>query len=92
MLPIVSAQTFVHYADRWSRQTSPAFEQCDVRFVPVFLGGIMNACGNTAPINIKSTFLVTCRTSFSLIVCGRQGRVGRQGAGALGSLFQCTYG
>lgn len=25
------------------------------RFIPIFLGGVMQACGNTPPIKIKST-------------------------------------
>ncbi|KAL2815577.1 thioredoxin-like protein [Aspergillus cavernicola] len=35
-------------------RNSPTFSQCDVTFVPVFLGGLMHACGNTAPIRIKN--------------------------------------
>lgn len=30
------------------------FNQCEVNFIPVFLGGIIVACGNTPPIKIKS--------------------------------------
>lgn len=36
-------------------QTSPFFKKCDVTYTPVFLGGIIKACGNTPPIGIKST-------------------------------------
>ncbi|KAL6716501.1 hypothetical protein ACLMJK_006068 [Lecanora helva] len=35
-------------------RTSAAFKQCDITYVPVFLGGIMKACGNTPPIQIKN--------------------------------------
>ncbi|KAL4913446.1 thioredoxin-like protein [Aspergillus aurantiobrunneus] len=35
-------------------QKSPTFSKCDVTFVPIFLGGLMNACGNTPPIRIKN--------------------------------------
>ncbi|KAK6418384.1 hypothetical protein LTR81_008308 [Elasticomyces elasticus] len=28
--------------------------ECDVTYVPIFLGGVMQACGNTPPINIKN--------------------------------------
>ncbi|KAL4787373.1 thioredoxin-like protein [Aspergillus varians] len=35
-------------------QSSPTFSKCDVTFVPVFLGGLMNVCGNTPPIKIKN--------------------------------------
>jgi len=33
---------------------SPAFKKCDVTYVPIFLGGVMKACGNQPPINIKN--------------------------------------
>lgn len=35
-------------------QNSPVFKQCDVTYVPILLGGVMKACGNIAPIEIKS--------------------------------------
>jgi len=35
-------------------QNFPVFKQCEVTYVPIFLGGLMKMCGNTAPINIKS--------------------------------------
>ncbi|TVY15332.1 hypothetical protein LARI1_G005029, partial [Lachnellula arida] len=35
-------------------QHDPAFSKCDVEYVPMFLGGVMKACGNTPPINIKN--------------------------------------
>lgn len=35
-------------------QHDPVFAECEISYVPVFLGGIMKACNNTAPINIKS--------------------------------------
>ncbi|KAK5124074.1 hypothetical protein LTR85_002271 [Meristemomyces frigidus] len=35
-------------------KTSPIFKQCDVSYVPIFLGGVMKACGNTPPIEIKN--------------------------------------
>jgi hypothetical protein len=37
-------------------QNSPTFKQCDVTYVPIFLGGLMKATGNTPPIQIKSEF------------------------------------
>lgn len=47
---------------RRARQLTPAqhhavFQGCDVTYVPIFLGGLMKACGNTAPINITSTYV-----------------------------------
>ncbi|KAI9739628.1 MAG: hypothetical protein M1834_006346 [Cirrosporium novae-zelandiae] len=33
---------------------SLVFKDCDVSYIPVFLGGIMQACGNTPPIKIKN--------------------------------------
>jgi len=35
-------------------RTSPVFKDCDVTYVPVFLGGIMRSTGNTPPIQIKN--------------------------------------
>ncbi|KAF1815471.1 thioredoxin-like protein [Eremomyces bilateralis CBS 781.70] len=32
----------------------PLFKQCDVTYVPILLGGILNECGNAAPIMIKN--------------------------------------
>ncbi|KAL5341299.1 thioredoxin-like protein [Aspergillus crustosus] len=44
---------FAHIAFHILRN-SPTFSQCEVTFIPVFLGGLMNACGNTPPIRIKN--------------------------------------
>ncbi|KAK4040571.1 thioredoxin-like protein [Parachaetomium inaequale] len=30
------------------------FQGCDITYVPIFLGGLMHKCGNTAPIKIKN--------------------------------------
>ncbi|KAL4878433.1 thioredoxin-like protein [Aspergillus karnatakaensis] len=35
-------------------KNSPTFSQCEVTYIPIFLGGLMNACGNTPPIKIKN--------------------------------------
>ncbi|KAK4546119.1 hypothetical protein LTR36_002256 [Oleoguttula mirabilis] len=35
-------------------KNSPIFKQCDVTYIPIFLGGVMKACGNTPPIEIKN--------------------------------------
>ncbi|KAK5173408.1 uncharacterized protein LTR77_002089 [Saxophila tyrrhenica] len=35
-------------------RNSPVFKNCEVTYVPIFLGGVMKACGNTAPIEIKN--------------------------------------
>ncbi|KAL5398432.1 hypothetical protein PMIN06_006560 [Paraphaeosphaeria minitans] len=32
----------------------PVFKQCEITYVPVFLAGIMKACGNTPPLKIKN--------------------------------------
>jgi len=32
----------------------PVFSRCEVTFVPILLGGVMKACGNITPINIKN--------------------------------------
>ncbi|KNG90764.1 2-hydroxychromene-2-carboxylate isomerase [Aspergillus nomiae NRRL 13137] len=35
-------------------RNSPIFAKCNITYVPIFLGGLMNACGNTPPVNIKN--------------------------------------
>ncbi|KAH8731336.1 thioredoxin-like protein [Phaeosphaeriaceae sp. PMI808] len=35
-------------------QNSPVFKSCSINYVPIFLGGLMHACGNRAPITIKN--------------------------------------
>jgi len=32
----------------------PIFKKCDITYVPIFLGGLMQKCGNTPPIRIKN--------------------------------------
>lgn len=39
-----------------SFQNDPVFSKCEITYVPMFLGGVMKACGNIAPIKIKSVF------------------------------------
>ncbi|KAI4097496.1 MAG: hypothetical protein LQ344_000228 [Seirophora lacunosa] len=53
-LDIVSPFAYLAY---YVVRHSPVFAHCDVTYVPVFLGGIMKACGNTPPIYIKSLIL-----------------------------------
>ncbi|TKX26241.1 DSBA-like thioredoxin domain-containing protein 1 [Elsinoe australis] len=33
---------------------SALFKQCDVKYVPILLGGVMKACNNTPPLRIKN--------------------------------------
>ncbi|KAE8453491.1 hypothetical protein EG329_010352 [Mollisiaceae sp. DMI_Dod_QoI] len=35
-------------------RNDPVFSKCEITYIPVFLGGIMKACGNIAPISIKN--------------------------------------
>ncbi|KAJ5503310.1 hypothetical protein N7463_006184 [Penicillium fimorum] len=35
-------------------QNSPAFAKCEITYVPILLGGLMNASGNSPPINVKN--------------------------------------
>ncbi|KAJ5373902.1 hypothetical protein N7517_005908 [Penicillium concentricum] len=35
-------------------QNSPAFAKCEITYVPILLGGLMNATGNSPPINVKN--------------------------------------
>ncbi|KAL8961317.1 MAG: hypothetical protein Q9193_002118 [Seirophora villosa] len=53
-LDIVSPFAYLAY---YVVRHSPVFANCDVTYVPIFLGGIMKACGNTPPIYIKSLIL-----------------------------------
>ncbi|KAJ9645067.1 hypothetical protein H2199_003071 [Coniosporium tulheliwenetii] len=32
----------------------PVFAPCEITYVPIFLGGVMKACGNTPPLRIKN--------------------------------------
>ncbi|KAK4226976.1 thioredoxin-like protein [Podospora fimiseda] len=32
----------------------PTFSPCEIEYIPIFLGGLMRECGNTAPIKIKN--------------------------------------
>ncbi len=41
-------------------QHDEVFKGCDITYVPIFLGGLMHKCGNTAPIKIKSMPLSLC--------------------------------
>ncbi|GIK03584.1 hypothetical protein Aspvir_007656 [Aspergillus viridinutans] len=44
---------FAHIAFHVLRH-SPTFAKCDITYVPIFLGGLMKACENTPPIQIKN--------------------------------------
>ncbi|KZM23109.1 Glutathione transferase [Ascochyta rabiei] len=35
-------------------ENSPVFKQCDIKYVPILLGGLMKRCGNTPPLAIKN--------------------------------------
>lgn len=37
-------------------QNSPTFSKVDVNYVPILLGGLMQACGNSPPITVKSEY------------------------------------
>jgi len=36
------------------KQNDPVFKKCEISYIPIFLGGVMKACGNVPPISIKS--------------------------------------
>ena len=53
------ANMFLEYpkkrrADDRCKQNDPVFSQTKITYIPMFLGGVMKACGNTAPLYIKS--------------------------------------
>ncbi|OJK03848.1 hypothetical protein ASPACDRAFT_75363 [Aspergillus aculeatus ATCC 16872] len=35
-------------------RNSPIFANCKITYIPIFLGGLMHACGNTPPVEIKN--------------------------------------
>ncbi|EGS23602.1 uncharacterized protein CTHT_0002970 [Thermochaetoides thermophila DSM 1495] len=35
-------------------RNDPIFKNVDITYIPIFLGGLMHKCGNTAPIKIKN--------------------------------------
>ncbi|EKD12264.1 uncharacterized protein L3040_000266 [Drepanopeziza brunnea f. sp. 'multigermtubi'] len=35
-------------------RNDPVFKECEITYIPVFLGGIMKACNNVPPISIKN--------------------------------------
>ncbi|KAF1982388.1 HCCA isomerase/glutathione S-transferase kappa [Aulographum hederae CBS 113979] len=42
------------YMAFYALQNFPIFKQVEITYIPIFLGGLMKACGNNAPINIKN--------------------------------------
>lgn len=42
------------YLGFYALQNFSIFKQCEVTFVPILLGGLMKACGNTPPLHIKN--------------------------------------
>lgn len=57
------AYELIHRAAN-SNQNFPVFKQCEVTYVPIFLGGLFNLCGNTTPLSVKSEYPVSaCRSS-----------------------------
>ncbi|KAJ5175257.1 uncharacterized protein N7482_001134 [Penicillium canariense] len=57
---VLKASPITHNRGSWCLDTnfhfqnSPTFAGCDISYVPILLGGLFNACNNTAPINIKN--------------------------------------
>ncbi|BDD58571.1 hypothetical protein MAP00_003838 [Monascus purpureus] len=50
-LDVVSPFAYIAY---YVLRNSPTFARCDINYVPIFLGGLMHACNNRAPIQIKN--------------------------------------
>ncbi|KAF2657368.1 HCCA isomerase/glutathione S-transferase kappa [Lophiostoma macrostomum CBS 122681] len=48
---IVSPFAYIAF---YALQNFPVFRQCDVTYVPIFLGGLMKQCGNTPPLQVKN--------------------------------------
>ncbi|POR34014.1 Glutathione S-transferase kappa 1, partial [Tolypocladium paradoxum] len=79
-------RTRTHATADVSRQNDAVFQECDTTYVPIFLGGLMRACGNTPPMNITSESRFSASLSSSLADAGnrRQGPLDRPRAAALG--------
>ncbi|KAH8906514.1 HCCA isomerase/glutathione S-transferase kappa [Coniochaeta sp. PMI_546] len=58
-------------------RNDPTFKKCEITYVPIFLGGLMKTCNNTAPILIKNkdTWINTERLRwarvFSVPICDK---------------------
>ncbi|KAK3691703.1 hypothetical protein LTR37_018496 [Vermiconidia calcicola] len=50
-LDVISPFAYIAY---YVTRNSPVFKKCEVSYVPIFLGGVMKACGNIAPLEIKN--------------------------------------
>ena len=50
-LDVVSPFAYIAY---YLLRHDPVFASCQKTFIPIFLGGLMHKCGNTAPMNIKN--------------------------------------
>ncbi|KAF2454827.1 thioredoxin-like protein [Lineolata rhizophorae] len=42
------------YMAFYALRNFPVFSQCEITYVPIFLGGLFRTCGNTTPIEIKN--------------------------------------
>ncbi|OCK77211.1 HCCA isomerase/glutathione S-transferase kappa [Lepidopterella palustris CBS 459.81] len=42
------------YLGFYALQNFPVFKQCEITYIPILLGGLMKACGNTPPLQIKN--------------------------------------
>ncbi|KAF2108977.1 thioredoxin-like protein [Lophiotrema nucula] len=50
-IDIVSPFAYVGF---YALQHFPVFKQCDITYIPIFLGGLMKQCGNTPPLQVKN--------------------------------------
>ncbi|KAF2015883.1 HCCA isomerase/glutathione S-transferase kappa [Aaosphaeria arxii CBS 175.79] len=50
-LDVVSPFAYIGF---YALQNLAIFKDCDITYVPIFLGGLMKACGNTPPIMVKN--------------------------------------
>ncbi|KAF2176698.1 thioredoxin-like protein [Zopfia rhizophila CBS 207.26] len=50
-LDIVSPFAYMGF---YALHNFPVFKQCEITYIPMFLGGLMKACGNTPPLQVKN--------------------------------------
>ncbi|KAF2474735.1 thioredoxin-like protein [Lindgomyces ingoldianus] len=42
------------YIGFYALQNFPVFKQCEITYIPIFLGGLMKRCGNAPPLQVKN--------------------------------------
>jgi 2-hydroxychromene-2-carboxylate isomerase len=69
----MSRKSFKVIGSRWllhrrNLQHDPVFSKCQISYLPISLGGLMKACGNAAPMTIKSAYNSNCNKTLSALL------------------------